>query len=94
MIKPYFKCRFRHCIMTDIDTGTEYKGIYSDHRVDASTIPPGGYFYECRHCDSSNTLATVEPRVRVNFKGTFISETPIKFSNDEDKFINVERRWF
>ena len=94
MRKPYHKCRFKHCIMTDIDTGAEYKGIYTDVRVDPSSTPPGGYFYECRHCDTSTRLATVEPSVKVNFKGTFISETPINFSNESDKFINVERRWF
>lgn len=94
MAMPYSYCNFKDCIFTDIDTGTEYKGIYTPHRVDRDTVPKGNYVYECRHGDvNTSRIVTVEPKVRVNFKGTFISETSIEFSNEQDKFINVERRW-
>lgn len=94
MALPYSYCNFKNCIFTDIDTGTDYKGIYTPHRVDRDTVPKGKYVYECRHCDSSvSRIATVERIVKVNFKGTFICDTPINFSNPNDTFINVERRW-
>lgn len=93
MSVPFEHCPKRPCIITDIDTGIEYKGIYIPCRVDRATVP-SGYVYECRHGDSNvSEICTVEPYVAVNFKGVFVSNTPIKFSNEDDKFINVERRW-
>lgn len=94
MALPYGYCKFKECIFTDIDTGTEYKGLYTPNRVDRDSIPKDYYLYECRHCDSNvSQIATVERFVRVNFKGTFISYKPIKFNNPTDSYINVERRW-
>lgn len=93
MSVPFEHCPKKPCVMTDIDTGIEYKGVYIPCRVGRTTVS-SGYVYECRHGDSDvSKICTIEPYVAVNFKGTFVSNTPIKFSNEDDKFINVERRW-
>lgn len=93
MSVPFEHCPKRPCVFTDIDTGIEYTGVYIPCRVGRTTVP-SGYVYECRHGDSDvSVICTLEPYVGVNFKGTFVSETPIKFSNEKDKFVNVERRW-
>lgn len=89
---------FEHCptfpnVFVDIDTAKEYSGLYTPCRVDPTTVK-SGYVYECRHGDTNvSKIVTIEPKVVVNFKGTFICNEPIVFSNEEDKYINVERRW-
>lgn len=66
---------------------TENKGYFSESRIDKSTIPDGWYVYEIRGSDYDyERPTTIENRVIVNFCGSFITQTPIKYSKGKDYF--------
>lgn len=59
---------------------TENRGYFTNYRVDRATLPSGWYAYDIRHGDSGNFCA-LEPFVRVNHGGTFLTQKPIKMNS-------------
>lgn len=53
--------------------------LFTESRMSADEVPKGFYCYECRTSDNHNFLATLEPKVTVNFGGTLITDEPIDF---------------
>ena len=53
--------------------------LFSESRKTADEIPKGFYCYECRASDDQSFLATLEPKVKVNYGGTLITNEPIDF---------------
>ena len=63
-------------------TGEEYKGTFTDRRIDISTVPKGKYIYECRHGDDGDwatPVAIEKDPVLVNYAGAFVTDEPVKF---------------
>lgn len=57
--------------------------LFSDGRIDESTLPDGMYRYDLREGDNINTFfGSIEPNVLVNFAGTIITLSPIDFGTD------------
>lgn len=50
--------------------------LFTDCRIDRSTVPSGMYAYDIRHCDDGDP-AMLEKHVGVNFYGTVILNQPI-----------------
>ena len=49
-------------------------GLFTENRIDRSTLPPGVHAYDIRGGgDDGNDFCTVEPSVRVDHTGTFLS---------------------
>ena len=70
----------------------ENRGIFSNFRIDRSTIPEGKYLYEIRG-EGENPFITIEENVAVNFTGSFLTDTPINFTRyfgDEDNKHNFK----
>lgn len=88
------KNKTRHLII--MSDGVRYEGEWIDERVNPETIPKGLHWYHCRHADdgSWSEPSAIEPRVVVNFSGTFITTKPIKWPNELLKHIAVEDYWF
>ena len=57
--------------------------LFSNERISANDIPAGLYCYNLRHTDDGSAFATIEPRVRVNFAGSVITDTPIDFGKQK-----------
>lgn len=78
-----------------MSNGNRYEGEFIDLRIDPNTIPQGKHWYHCRHDDDGDwvTPVTIEPRVIVNFCGTFITDKEIEFP-DEYKTIYIDESWF
>ena len=53
--------------------------LFSESRKTAADVPKGFYCYEFRTSDDQSFLATLEPKVKVNFGGTLITYEPIDF---------------
>jgi hypothetical protein len=63
--------------------------LFTNNRIDRSTVPGGYYAYDLRHGDSGD-FSTVEPTVRVNHAGTVITTVALKFKNESDKYKKVK----
>ena len=62
--------------------------LFSESRKSATDVPKGFYCYECRTSDDQSFLATLEPKVKVNFGGTLITDEPIDFG--EKGYIDLK----
>lgn len=62
--------------------------LFSESRKTADEIPKGFYCYECRTSDDQSFLATLEPKVKVNYGGTLITDEPIDFG--EKGYIDLK----
>lgn len=61
-------CGFRN------NEGNEYEGLFSDLRIDRSSVPEGWYCYEIRHDDEDQGYwAEIGTSVMVNFWGTLLT---------------------
>lgn len=58
---------------------TENKGVFTESRVDRTTVPNDWYAYDIRTTDSGN-LNVLENIVVVNHGGTFLTKTPVKMN--------------
>ena len=74
-----------------LENGLQYKGEFSDLRIQRDTIPEGTVAYDLRDADCSGDICQVQPFVLVNHFGTFITETPIP--NIEEGPL-VKEWWF
>ena len=63
--------------------------LFSEWRIDHSTVPPGLHLYELRHEDEDwGTPCQVARGVLVNFYGTVLTAEPLKL--DEDGRRDIE----
>lgn len=69
----------------------EINGLFTKQRVDHYTVSDNYNVYEIRHKDGdSNKPCTIEPKVRVNFYGTFITTTDLsKDMKGDDPYIEI-----
>ena len=67
-------------------------GYFAKERVDRNTLPDGWNLYEFR-TGSSGAKSTLEPVVKVNFGGSFITQTQINFPNENDKYRNIKGKF-
>ena len=57
--------------------------LFSDYRIDRSTVPPGLHMYELRHEDEDwSAPCQIAREIFVNFFGTILSAEPIPLDND------------
>ncbi|MDR2911843.1 MAG: hypothetical protein LBV38_00865 [Alistipes sp.] len=78
--KPFPELAFEHIILTT--PGGDISGLFSDLRVDITTIPEGLTLYNIRHSDDDDSVPiTIEPRVYVNCFGTIIVNSPLDFGS-------------
>lgn len=62
--------------------------LYTECRIDPTTVPNGLYHYWVRGCDDDpGCPANIEDNVAVNFLGTIISRTPLKKPEEPYKEI-------
>lgn len=64
-----------------------FYGLFSDYRVDNSTVPVGLTPYEIRHGDDDSQPCTIEPSVLVNFYGTIIVARTLTLN--PDRYIQI-----
>ena len=75
---PFSEVEFDH-ITIDTPIGS-IGGLFSELRVDASTIPKGLFPYGIRYSDDDDSIpATIEPCVPINYFGTIIVNAPLDF---------------
>jgi hypothetical protein len=76
--KPFPELDFGHITLTT--PGGYIEGIFSDLRVDVTTIPDGLIPYSIRHRDDDDSVpATIETCVVANYFGTLIVDEPLYF---------------
>ena len=64
--------------------------LFSDHRIDRSTVPPGLHMYELRHEDDDWSVpCQIAREIFVNFFGTILSAKPIVL--DKDGYRDFDR---
>jgi hypothetical protein len=74
--KPFPELDFQHITLTT-PKGT-ITGLFSDLRVDVTTIPDGLIPYSIRHSDDDDSVpATIETCVVANYFGTLIVNAPL-----------------
>ena len=57
--------------------------IYTDYRIEHTSVPQGFYLYEIRHSDEDWGIPCQLARnIAVNFYGTIITNTPIQLPPD------------
>ena len=64
-------------------------GYFTNERVDRTTIPNEWNLYEFRTNDGGQR-STLEPVVRVNFGGSFLTKNQISFPDENDKYRNIK----
>lgn len=62
--------------------------LFTDLRIDRDTVPNGYYCYDLRHGDDEGIAETIENRVKVNYFGTVLCQSPYDF--EENSFIALE----
>jgi hypothetical protein len=65
------------------------QALYTDNRIDRSTIPEKLYCYDIRHGDSGDP-ASLEHKVTVNHMGTVICPEPLLEESAEYRAISDE----
>lgn len=74
--------------------------LFSDSRVDRSTVPDGWYVYDLRGSDyDPDLISTLEARVIVNYAGSILTPEPVIFPDGQDyldtpiemRFIGLDR---
>ncbi len=80
--EPFSALKFEH-ITLDTPIGS-IGGLFSELRVDASTVPKGLIPYDIRYSDDDDSIpATIESHVRVNYFGTVIVNEPLNFGGSD-----------
>lgn len=64
--------------------------LFSDSRVDRSTVPDGWYVYDLRGSDyDPDLISTLEARVIVNYAGSILTPEPVIFPDGQD-YLDVK----
>lgn len=65
--------------------------LFTEMRIDRSTVPDGLYSYDLRHDDNGGAnIREVCDYVRVNHFGSIICKNPIEMRDGETRFITDE----
>lgn len=63
------------------------KALFTNNRIDRSTVPEGIYAYDLRD-DGEGKISAVEPIVTVNHAGTVLCKKPIEMINGDYRAIS------
>ena len=64
--------------------------LFSEWRIDRTTVPPGLYLYELRHEDEDwGTPCQVAKSILVNFYGTVLTTEPLELGEDGRRDIKA-----
>ena len=63
--------------------------LFSNSRVDRSTVPDGFYCYDIRHSDDDSIPASLELSVKVNHMGTILSQ--LDFGLKQKSYIPMDK---
>lgn len=64
--------------------------LFSDSRVNRSTVPDGWYVYDLRGSDyDPDLISTLEARVIVNYAGSILTPEPVIFPDGQD-YLDVK----
>jgi hypothetical protein len=89
--KPFQQPDFQHITLTT-PRGT-IKGLFTDLRMDVTTIPEGMIPYNIRHSDDDDSVpVTIKTRVAVNYFGTIVVKAPLDFG-DADHIEILDRNF-
>ncbi len=80
--KPFSELEFRHITLETVTGNIE--GLFSELRLDTSSLPEGLIPYHIRSNDAADAVpANIEVRVYVNYFGTLIVNAPLDFSGSD-----------
>lgn len=68
--------------------------LFTDFRIDKSTIPEGVYCYAMRHGDDDAEPVTIEEHVVVNYYGAILTTLPMDFGGKDYIPISFDNFWF
>lgn len=71
------------------NTDEEITGYFVNERINKTSIPNGWNLYEFR-TNTSGQKSTIEPSVRVNFGGSFLTQMLINFPDKNDEYRNIK----
>lgn len=66
------------------------KYLFTDGRIKSSIVPDGLFKYDIRHDDINFDPISIEPFVFINYFGSIITNEPLTFINNKDKYIDIE----
>nr|WP_289766656.1 LPD28 domain-containing protein [uncultured Acetatifactor sp.] len=71
------------------------QGYFNDMRIAPESVPEWFHFWELADGDSDGTPCRYEPRILVNFYGTFITtgELPVDYDEWTEGFIDSDGAW-
>lgn len=78
----------------------EQEGLFTELRVDRSTIPEGWYMYEVRHDDNNwGDPVEIARGILVNHFGTLLVKDPIELepfqeTGNDYRYIDPEKDWY
>lgn len=76
-------------------SGRPAPAIYTDYRIEHTSVPQGFYLYEIRHSDEDWGIPCQLARnIAVNFYGTIITNTPIQLPPDGLLDFDYEQFYF
>ena len=68
--------------------------LFSNFRIDHSTVPKGLHHYEVRHSDYEDAEPVeIRDHVLVNFWGTLLSRKPIRLDDRGCRYIRRDVDW-
>lgn len=68
--------------------------LFSNYRIDRSTVPEGLYMYEVRHDDDQQgDPCQIKSSILVNFWGTVITNESLELDENDSLLINSEEDW-
>ena len=68
--------------------------LFSNFRLDHSTVPKGLYHYEVRHSDYEDAEPVeIREHVLVNFWGTLLSRKPLRLDEFDRCFVRSREDW-
>ncbi len=69
--------------------------LFTNMRVDRSTVPEGLYVYEVRDEDCTGKICEIKPIIMVNHWGTIICKEPIEMDEVwHSKFVDEGDYWY
>ena len=70
------------------------KAMFSEMRIDRSSIPKGLHVYEVRHADEDwSEPCEVKRGIMVNFYGTLITKEPLLEEGESSLYLEGEKEW-
>lgn len=67
----------------------KYVGEFTYERIDPVSVPMNKFIYNLRGFDYNGLPLSIEPYVKCDFSGSFITEKKIRFPNKFDKYIEI-----